>query len=63
MKFNITLKELEDAVDFAKKKGQSDHKTVVMEVRGGAMGVGSGILLRKNWYSEKTKDITEYFDL
>ena len=56
MKFNITLKELEDAVAFAKKKGQSDHKTIVMEIIGGA--IGTGIFLRKNWDSKKTKDIT-----
>jgi len=57
-KFNITLSELENAVEFAKVNGRSEFKTVTIENREDN-GIGNNVLISKDWDSEQT-DITNY---
>jgi len=55
MKFNITLEELEKAVEYAKANGITDHKTITMHIN--ELGLGSEIDVSQEWDSERT-DIT-----
>jgi len=54
-KFNITLDELEKAVEFARA---NEGSTVTIENRDDN-GIGNNILISKDWDSEQT-DITNY---
>lgn len=54
-RFNITLKELKQAVEYAEKHGQTDHKTITMHVH--PCSFMNMVLVSENWDSEKT-DIT-----
>lgn len=57
MKFNISLRELIRAVDFADENSQSEHMTITMEVIN--TGIGNNILVSKDYDGEQ-KDITSY---
>jgi hypothetical protein len=57
-KFNITLSELETAVQYAKDHGVSEHKTITMCVEHGG-GIGTVIIVSHEWDGKKT-DITDY---
>lgn len=55
-RFNITLKELKQAVEYAEKHGETEHKTITMHVHPSSfMDI---IFISKNFDSEKT-DITD----
>lgn len=58
MKFNITLIELMRAVEIAKKKGFSEHRTVTMEVDEGN-GLGFSKKVSPSW-NDEFADITDY---
>lgn len=56
-KFNISLIELESAVEFAKTNSTNKNKTITMEVRNES-GIGSTILV-SDQYNGKQTDITD----
>jgi len=56
-KFNITLGELEDIVEFAKLKGDNEYCVVTLYVTSTA--VGSVFEVSEEWDSEKT-NVTNY---
>lgn len=58
MKFNISLRELIRAIDFAAENGRSEHMTITMEVRD-KNGIGNNVLVSKDYDGEQ-KDITDY---
>jgi len=57
-KFNITLDELEKAVEFAKVNGHSEFKTITIE-KFGDSGIGSNTLVSKI-SGDNQIDITNY---
>jgi hypothetical protein len=57
-KFNITLSELEAAIQYAKEHGASKHKTITMCVESGG-GIGAVITVSPEWNGKRV-DITDY---
>lgn len=57
MKFNITLKELRQAAEFAQEHGWSEHKTITMRVSPGE--IGNGIEVSAGFDGDPT-DITDF---
>jgi hypothetical protein len=57
-KFNITLSELEAAVQYAKEHGVSEHKTITMCIEPSG-GIGAVVTVSSEW-DGKRFDITDY---
>ena len=58
MKFNITIRELKRATEFALKNGVSEFSTITMEVKGGS-GIGDNKFVSKIRCNKQT-EITDY---
>ena len=57
LKFNVTLKELEAAVEYAKKNGRNEWGTITLSRTGG--NVGGTLFAAQEWNSEAI-DISDY---
>ena len=58
MKVNVTLKELEQCVKFAKEHSVSEHKTITLH-HDTSGGIGNSLGISKDFKSEPI-DITNY---
>jgi hypothetical protein len=57
-RFNITLSELEAAVQYAKEHGETEHKTITIQCAD-CDGIGGIITVSPKWDDERV-NITDY---